>query len=604
MVGPSEARPIGAKRRSAGNRGRPRPRGLALALCLAWLLGGCASTLPAGIFGGAEDVEIRPDADASYDVLVAHQHESEGDGGAALAAYERAVAKDPESAYLHRKVAEGLSRENRLDEALEHATRAHESEPEEIPTRLFLGQLHRMRRDLPAAERVLTNAAGDPIDERAGLLLFQVMLESERPEHALSIAQWMLAQDPESLRASLALATAYQKLGRNLEAEAVYRETLESNPSNLRISTALARSYRARKAYEEEIALYEQLLELHPRHHLTLIALAEVQMSRDDLAAAIETFEKIERYYPDDLRSVVRLGFLKFEAREWDSAAERFRKFLAMHPNEYDVVYFLGRVRRRGGDEGGAIVEFESIPREHKNYADARTELASIYERRGDYPRALEEVARARDAGPSRALELYSAQLQAKAGDFDGAVAHLEGLLSKQPTDDELLYNLGVVYGEAKRRDESIRYMQLALRENPDNASALNYVGYTWAEKGEHLDEAQEMIERALELRPNDGYITDSLGWVYYMRALSLVENGSDESARPLIEKALRELERAKELTGGDPVVSEHLGDIYLLKGERERAVEMFEEAVGLDPRLSEQPNLYEKLETLRRELH
>jgi predicted negative regulator of RcsB-dependent stress response len=75
------------------------------------------------------------------------------------------------------------------------------------------------------------------------------------------------------------------------------------------------------------------------------------------------------------------------------------------------------------------------------------------------------------------------------------------------------------------------------------------------------------------------------------------------DAAQAYIERALAELERADELTGGDPVISEHLGDTYLLRGERRRALDMFEEALQQGPRDNEQPNLHEKLENLRREL-
>jgi tetratricopeptide (TPR) repeat protein len=160
-----------------------------------------------------------------------------------------------------------------------------------------------------------------------------------------------------------------------------------------------------------------------------------------------------------------------------------------------------------------------------------------------------------------------------------------------------------VVYGEADRFEESIEYMNRALEENPDNASALNYIGYTWAERGVNLDEAESKIRRAVELRPEDGYIADSLGWVYYMRARPLIEDGRHREARKFIERAIEELERADALTGGDPVVSEHLGDTYLLLDDKQRALDKFEEALRLEPRFGEQPDLLQKLESLRREL-
>jgi tetratricopeptide (TPR) repeat protein len=87
------------------------------------------------------------------------------------------------------------------------------------------------------------------------------------------------------------------------------------------------------------------------------------------------------------------------------------------------------------------------------------------------------------------------------------------------------------------------------------------------------------------------------------MRARPLVKEGQHREARKFIDRALEQLKLADDLTGGDPVVSEHIGDTYLLLDDKERALQSFEEAVRLEPRFSEQPELLEKLETLRREL-
>ncbi|MFP6605891.1 MAG: hypothetical protein VCC19_04900, partial [Myxococcota bacterium] len=132
----------------------------------------------------------------------------------------------------------------------------------------------------------------------------------------------------------------------------------------------------------------------------------------------------------------------------------------------------------------------------------------------------------------------------------------------------------------------------------------LNYIGYTWAERGENLDEAERMILRALDQRPNDGYITDSLGWLYYMRGLPLVGTADATRGLGLLERARVQLFHAAELTGGDPVISEHLGDVHMALDERRRALEFYQEAVRLDHREDEQPSLLEKLDRLRRELH
>ena len=145
--------------------------------------------------------------------------------------------------------------------------------------------------------------------------------------------------------------------------------------------------------------------------------------------------------------------------------------------------------------------------------------------------------------------------------------------------------------------------MQEVLKRNPENAQALNYIGYVWAERGENLDEAEQMIRKAVRLNPKDGYIIDSLGWVYYMRARSLIAQQDRLQGLSLLDQALTQLDLAMELTGGDPVVSEHLGDVYLLMDQKQRALECYQDAVDLEPRTAEQPNLTEKLERLRMDI-
>ena len=99
---------------------------------------------------------------------------------------------------------------------------------------------------------------------------------------------------------------------------------------------------------------------------------------------------------------------------------------------------------------------------------------------------------------------------------------------------------------------------------------ALNYLGYTYAERGTNLDEAEDLIKRALKFRPNDGYILDSLGWVYFKKKK--------------FDEALIELEKAWKLAPNDPVIGEHLGDVYVKKNLWEKALKVYRRILELIP--------------------
>jgi tetratricopeptide (TPR) repeat protein len=568
------------------------------------MLAALAVSLGCAGLGSRAGREAAPaDASAELDFLIGQELEMDGRLDDAKSAYERALRKDPQAVFLLKRLAELSARADRLTDALVYAERAFELDPDDEGLRLFLGSLYRIRRDPESAARVLRDDEGAPVSSDAAVLLFGILLEGERHPEAKSVAQWLIDHEAEGVRGYIALAEVTERMGDAPGAEAVLRQGLAKHPGDLALFGALARSRRERGDRVGEIGIYREILQVHEDHHATLLALAEAQIALGQEDEATATLERVEAAHPDDLRTLLQLGFRNFEAGDFASAERRFAQALAQQPEQHEVAYFLGVVQRRMGKIDEATASFDRIPPEHERYADGRVQVAGIHEKRGDFAAAQLEVEKARDVEPSRPLDLYAASLRAKGGDVAGAIAFLEGLLEESPEDAEVLYNIGVIHGEAKNVEEAIRYMRIVLGLNPDHASALNYVGYTFAERGENLDEAEAMIARALELRPDDGYITDSLGWVYYMRARPLLAQGNVKEARLWLDRAIDELERAAKLTGGDPVISEHLGDVHLALGEKKRALEYYEEAVQLEPRPEEQPDLHEKLGRLREEL-
>jgi len=150
------------------------------------------------------------------------------------------------------------------------------------------------------------------------------------------------------------------------------------------------------------------------------------------------------------------------------------------------------------------------------------------------------------------------------------------------------LFELGVIYDRIDETDLAIEQMQAILSLDTEHADALNYLGYTYADKGINLDEAETMIKKALEYKPDNGYIIDSLGWVYFRQGP--------------FEEALVQLKRAVALIPDDPIVLEHLGDIYIQMNDPAKALEYYEEALNKKEDDTDRKSLQEKIDRLNPE--
>lgn len=564
-------------------------------------LAACASVTPDS--GVASRLRVQPDAPPDFDVLVGEFAARDGNLLEARNAFLRAVEKDPDSAYLHLRVAMLSSRIEDVELARAHAERAVALDAEDESARILLARLLRHEGDVVGVERVLRGDDGAPVSLRAGVLLIQLMVENRRRAEALGTASALVEAYPDDIGAYYALASVHEDAGDRARVEAVVLRAISAFPDQVALYTRLAQMRRAGGDIDGEIAAYRLLLERQPDHLGTLRMLAELLVKQQDLDGAIRVYEQALGHYPGELVLLQPLIGLDIQQGNLEHASARLEEIVRQRPQDYELVYMLGLVLLERGESDRGIAALERIPAYHEAYRDARIRIVQLYEERAELDRALAVLEQLRIVHPDQRFDFHAAGLRVRNGDFEGGVALVREHIEANPDDPEALYQMGLVHDTAKRRDDAIGWMRASLEKDPENAHALNYIGYTLAERGQNLDEAEALIKRALELEPEDGYIIDSLGWVYYMRALPLVEEGRSEDAQGWVDRSLETLERAAALSGGDPVISEHLGDVHLLVGDRQRALGFYEQAVDLDPRPDEQPDLLDKLEALRAEL-
>lgn len=189
------------------------------------------------------------------------------------------------------------------------------------------------------------------------------------------------------------------------------------------------------------------------------------------------------------------------------------------------------------------------------------------------YPRAAQPHARLGDMFRARS------RWEEAAAAYDEAIRRVpEPTAAHWP----LFYSRGIALERAGRWPAAEADFRRALELSPDQPYVLNYLGYTWVERGEHLQEARRMLERAVALRPQDGNIADSLGWALY-------KLGD-------LQGAIRWLERAVELEPRNSVINDHLGDAYWRAGRQREAQFQWRRALALGPEGDEGPRIEAKI--------
>jgi tetratricopeptide (TPR) repeat protein len=265
---------------------------------------------------------------------------------------------------------------------------------------------------------------------------------------------------------------------------------------------------------------------------------------------------------------VLQLIQVYADAKRFEDAIYLVNGMLKAAPDNPDLHHIKGFSLFGLKRNADALPEFRRVTPESRFYQDAVVHIAFILQEQGKTAEAVEQLQAMAQKNPENAeIKYYLASIYEESGHYDTAADHLRQALEKDPDNSRYLFRLGVVYDKQKNKTASIEAMRRVIAVDPQNASALNYLGYTYADLGENLDEAERLILEALKYKPDDGFITDSLGWVYYKKGD--------------YQKALRYLKKASEIVPDDPVIQEHVGDAYLKLNDRASALKYYQKAMS-----------------------
>jgi tetratricopeptide (TPR) repeat protein len=518
---------------------------------------------------------------ASGSYLAARHAGQQRDAGAAATYYRSALKRDPNNGELLDRAFLSFLVDGEIDEAVKFAERVVQADKNDRVARLVLGVSGLKRKQYPVARRELAQSIRGPItDLTATLLTAWSAYGANDAKAAIAAIDHLTGPEWYAIFKELHAGMIYDIAGNEKEAGKRLEHAYKLDSTALRVVEAYGSWVSRNRSPKEALTIFETFDKALPRHPLVVEAM-------------------------DKLKAGEKLPPLVANAQAGGAEA----------------LYGLGAsLGRRGGEDLGLVYLQLSLflaP----THPLALLSLADLYESLKKPELAIKIYERVPASSPLH--RNASIQLAANLDSLDRAdeaQKHLEALIKQHPDDLEAImalgnvlrghkkfaecgnvyskavtaigtpeksnwvtfYFRGICYERSKQWPKAEADLKKALELYPDQPHVLNYLGYSWIDQGINLDEGMDMIKKAVQQRPDDGYIVDSLGWAYFRLG------NYDE--------ATKQLERAIELKPEDPTINDHLGDAYWRVGRVLEARFQWAHARDLKPDPDDLPKIEEKL--------
>ncbi|MBI4875789.1 MAG: tetratricopeptide repeat protein [Acidobacteria bacterium] len=498
--------------------------------------------------------------------------------------------------------------EEMLKKATEQYRKISEKEPQDLDNWLMLGRLYKVAQNSVDAEKAYKKTLElDPENEDAMTGLAMVYSDLGDSKSASELLRKVAGKNP-SLRTLTTLAGAYEQMREYALAAESLTKALEFSPgSNADLKRALAQNLMLSEQYDAALKIYLEVLAEEPKDAQSQLRVSQIYRQKRDFAKAREASRKAREMDPDSMEIRYNdVNLLEAEGKTAEAIAALKDLLAATGKSSYSagektnrvaLLERLGLLYRSNDQHQEAVAAFREIGeldpsmssrsaaqvvesfRAAKDFASAERESAeavkkypgdrmllmvraSVLSETGKAALAVEELKKLLDGKADREIHLSIAQAQEKAKNYPEMAQALDAAEKLSESKDEkeaVLFMRGAMYERQKRFEAAEAAFRKVLEINPDNASALNYLGYMFADRNVRLSEAQQLIQKALDREPNNGAFLDSLGWVYFRL-------GKLEEAEATLRRALERYPR-------DPAIHDHLGDVLFRQGRLKDAM-------------------------------
>lgn len=415
----------------------------------------------------------------------------------------------------------------------------------------------------------------EAVKNLGGLAKFDVFafrsanLSPEARSSLLKVVSEMLDRHPEDRELMFSKAVLLDQSGELEQAlNLIDRLILVSDNINvvvlkLGVLTKLERS-------DDALVFLQAKVEALPDNTRLRLILARLVFERGDLESAKQQYGMALQSSPNDGDVLFALALIALQQRDDELAKRYFERMVRWDRRPGEAQYYLGGIAERQSDTVSALRAYEQVGDGYE-FVPAQARIATILVNDGRWEEAREHLSRMRTRRPARERQLImiEAQLLEDRGMEEEAFVFLDQVLLERPRDVEFLYFRAMTGQRFDRLDILERDLRRVIEVEPENADALNALGYTLTDQTDRHEEALELIARALALKPDEAAFIDSMGWVQYR-----LKN---------YEEAVVHLRRALTLFQNDEVAA-HLGEVLWVMGDRQEANRVWEEALKIAP--------------------
>jgi tetratricopeptide (TPR) repeat protein len=512
----------------------------------------------------------------------------------------------------------GSQSQTMLKLAIEQYQQIVSIQPNNKDNHLLLGRLYRLNNEMLKAENEFKTAMRlDPSSEEAVTSLAYLYNEEGDAKRAIQALN-SVADTDRSDKLYSALGYTYEEQKDYPNAIKSYRKAVELNKDNLDAVRGLAQNLMNAGQFEAALDQYRAITEANPEDAQTYLRMAEIYRRVGKFDMALDSLKKAEGLVQDSLEVPYNKAVIMEAQGNFAGAAEILRGLIqktdktdgnytsSERNNRAVFLERLGSVYREMNNTPGAVEAFRKMAAlGDDNAVRAYQQLIDTYRDAKQWPQATAVAKEAVAKLPkNRELRLVLDSQLADQGEPDKALADARGLLKGTAEDREIYIALAQMYSRLKRwpeaeqaiakaydlsnKPEDRQYVEFmrgsiferqkkyeeaeqsfkrVLGQDPQNATALNYLGYMLADRGVRLEEALGYIKKAVQLDPSNGAYLDSLGWAYF-------KQGNYDQAE-------EQLRKASDRMAADPTIQEHLGDLYQKTGRLKLAAAHWERAIA-----------------------